>query len=93
MQFAERNQLEIDLWRGRENSRERGFVDWRFSDVTEMCTYFEDVHVRRNLGELPLISDAIALSTYVETLTEESVVDNNPNAEAFSLIHENARGC
>ena len=28
VQFAERNQLEIDLWRGRENSRERGFVDW-----------------------------------------------------------------
>ena len=78
--------VEIDLWRGRENSRERGFVDWRFADATEMCTYFEDAHVRRGLGELPLISNAIALSTYIETLTEESVVDLNPLAEAFSLI-------
>ena len=84
--FAEHSAMEIDLWRGRENSRERGFLDWRFADVTEMCTYFEDAHVRRGLGELPLISNAIALSTDILTLTEESVADNNPSAETVSLI-------
>ena len=83
--FAEHSAMEIDLWRGRENSRERGFLDWRFADVTEMCTYFEDARVRRDLGELPLISNAIALSTDILTLTEKSVADNNPSAERVSL--------
>lgn len=86
LQLAEHSEAEINLWRGRENSRDRGFVDWRFADATEMCTYFEDPHVRRDLGELPLISKTIALSTDILTLTEASVVDKNPSAEAFSLI-------
>ena len=86
LRFKKVQAADIDLWRGRENSRERGFLDWRFADVSEMCTYFEDARVRRDLEELPLISNAIALSTDIETLTEESVVDSNPSAEAFSLI-------
>lgn len=86
VQFAEHSKAEIDLWRGREGSRERGFLDWRFADATEMCTYFKDAGVRHDLEELPLISNAIALSTDILTLTEASVVDNNPSAEVFSLI-------
>ena len=88
VQFAEHSEdkVEIDLWRGREDSRERGALDWRFADVHEMCTYFEDARVRRDLEELTLISNAIALSTDILTLTEASVVDNNPSTEASSLI-------
>ena len=87
LRFAAQSEAEIDPWRGTEKTRERGFVDWRFPDVREMCSYFEDARVIRDLGELTRISDAIALSTDMMTLTEESVVvDNNPSAEAFSLI-------
>ena len=84
--FAEHPAAKIDLWRGRENSRERGFLDWRFADVPEMCSYFDDAEVIRDLGELTRISDAIALSTDMMTLTETSVIDNTPSAAAFSVI-------
>ena len=86
LRFKKVQAADIDLWRGRKNSRERGFVDWRFADVSEMCTYFEDARVRRDLGELTAISNAIALSTDIRTLTEESTADNNPSAAAVSLI-------
>ena len=85
LDFKELQAADIDLWRGREDSRERGFIDWRFADATEMCTYFEDAGVLRELEELPRLSNEIALSTDMTTFSEASVINKNSSAEAVSL--------